>query len=434
MQPSKYHTGLLRQIQTVLGQSPSIPPQFQTLLEQVSDSYEKFDEEHKLMEAKVALRTEQLIASTSSAYSFLDSLNMGFIMCDVNPEVVLTNLAVRRMLATKSSGKNEPPSVQSYGTEWELNAIDARLQPEVQLKELIIQSLATNQPLECPEVNCGQHVLHVSIAPMVNEVSPGDKQQLGVIVLVEDITEQKILERSKDEFLSIAAHELRTPLTAIRGNTSLIRKYYSTNLANRDMVEMVDDIHESSVRLIAIVNDFLDVSALEQGKIIMNPEAFSLEEVIGDVSRELENLCQSKGLALVRDSSVAAAPLVMADKQRTKQVIYNLVGNAVKFTERGTITISTRADDDFVYTLVKDTGRGMSVESQRLLFRKFQQTGSLLTRDTTKGTGLGLYISKLIVELSGGTIGLESSELGRGSSFVFSLPRSQRNVQSKTTP
>jgi signal transduction histidine kinase len=142
--------------------------------------------------------------------------------------------------------------------------------------------------------------------------------------------------------------------------------------------------------------------------------------------RELHTLSDAKNIEMVIDQSIASAPSVTADKQRIKQVIYNLIGNAVKFTESGSITISTRTEEDLVYTVVTDTGRGMSAENQQLLFRKFQQAeNSLLTRDSTKGTGLGLFISKLIIEQSGGTIGLQTSELGKGSAFSFCLPRTK---------
>jgi signal transduction histidine kinase len=188
----------------------------------------------------------------------------------------------------------------------------------------------------------------------------------------------------------------------------------------------VDDIHSSAVRLIEIVNDFLDVSALEQGKIQMRPERFALADVAGEVLRELGSVTHAKGVKLVLDPSMESAPQILADRQRMKQVIYNLVGNANKFTANGSITLSARVSDTTVECLVTDTGTGMSEENQRLLFRKFQQAGdSLLTRDATKGTGLGLYISKLIVEKTGGRIGLVRSEPGKGSTFVFSVPRAK---------
>lgn len=425
MQPSKYHQLLLQQIRETYGDNPDIPEPLQKLLQQVSDSYGKYDIDREQLDATVRFRTEQLITSTSRAYSFLDSLNMGFIMCDVNPEVVLTNISIRRILSlgTPGADENHPPKMTD---EWTLSAIDTLLQPDIQLKDLVVNSLATNQPKECKEVNFGKRVLRLFIAPMVNEVSKGDMQQIGVVILIEDITEQKVLERSKDEFFFIASHELRTPLTAIRGSASVIKQYYGDKLPNNDVVEMIDDIHESAIRLIEIVSDFLDVSALEQGKIIMTPETLNLGELIGEVEHELKNLCDAKSIALVSDQSIPTTPIVFADKKRIKQVIINLVGNALKFTNTGSITISTRYDDNFVQVVVTDTGTGMSEENQRLLFRKFQQAGSsLLTRDSTRGTGLGLYISKLIVELSGGRIGLESSVIGKGSSFVFSLPRSK---------
>ena len=429
MQESNYNKLLLEQIQKALGGTVNIPANFQTLLQQINDSYNQFDADRKQFEAKVTQRTNQLIASTSSAYSFLDSLNMGFVMCDVNPEIVLTNLSMKHILATRTGGD----VTHAADTEWRLKTVDAILRPAIELKNLVSQSLATNKPIECKEVNFGRRVLRIFIAPMVNEVNQGNKQQIGVVMLVQDITEQKVLERSKDDFLSIASHELRTPLTAIRGNTALIKKYYGASLVDKDMAEMIDDIHDSSVRLISIVNDFLDVSALEQGKIVMHPETFALSEVVDEVVHELKQLCDDKHVSLVSDPGMSSTPTVIADRQRIKQVIYNLVGNAVKFTDKGSITISMKVDEHFVYTFVTDTGRGMSSESHSLLFRKFQQAGSsLMTRDTTKGTGLGLYISKLIVELSGGKIGLVSSEPGKGSTFSFSLPKAKTETTNYT--
>lgn len=429
MESNTYNQLLLRQINEALGDVASIPTEFQPLLQSISDYYNQFAKERTSLEAQVKLRTDQLMASTSRAYSFLDSLNMGFIMCDVSAEVVLTNQAVQSILSQKMTANNAPATPVA-NTEWTLAAIDGLLQPELQLKKLILQSLATSLPLESKETNFGKRVLHLFIAPMINELSSGEKQQIGAVILVEDITEQKILERSKDEFLSIASHELRTPLTAIRGNASLIKKYYGDRLPDKDTVEMIDDIHESAIRLIDIVNDFLDVSSLEQGKMKMNPEPFLLSDVVSSVTRELKALADSKGITLISQPDAATAPSVTADKQRIKQVIYNLIGNAVKFTDKGSIITAIHADEHFVHVTVTDTGKGMSTENQRLLFRKFQQAGdSLLSRDATKGTGLGLYISKLIIGLSGGTIGLQSSELGKGSTFTFSLPTTKLEDQ-----
>jgi len=169
---------------------------------------------------------------------------------------------------------------------------------------------------------------------------------------------------------------------------------------------MIDDIHESAIRLIDIVNDFLDASSLEQGKMQMNPEPFLPSEIIGGVVHELKAWAETKGVQLKVDESVANMPQVTADKHRIKQVLYNLIGNAVKFTDKGTVRVAATADANKVYTRVIDTGKGMSPENQGLLFRKFQQAGpNMLTRDNTNGTGLGcisqnLSLSKVRAQLS----------------------------------
>jgi signal transduction histidine kinase len=250
--------------------------------------------------------------------------------------------------------------------------------------------------------------------------------KLGSVILLEDITEAKILERSKDEFFSIASHELRTPLTSIRGNSSMMLDYYKEVFKDQQLQEMMQDIHTSAIRLIDIVNDFLDVSRLEQGKVSFSYAAVSVEKVIESTAYEMKAVINEKKIYLKVDKlTLNTLPQVWVDENRLKQVVYNLIGNAAKFTEKGGITVSAHLepDKDKVKVTVTDTGRGISQDSQQLLFHKFQQTGSsLLTRDTTRGTGLGLYISKMIVETMGGVVKLDRSDAGKGSTFSFTLP------------
>jgi signal transduction histidine kinase len=404
---------LSRQLGENYVNADELPESFRRLLLKVSETYSNFEQ-------SLAQRTQQLIASTSQAYSFLDSINKGFVMCDASGEVVLTNESFRNIFSLKTL------EGQEGGNTITIDSMNMKFSPDLEIKNLVSQCLNNRAVIEHDDVNFGKAILHLYLAPLLTSAGSDEKQMLGIVMLFEDVTEQKLLDRSKDEFLSIASHELRTPLTAIRGNSALIKKYYSGTITDKNLSEMIDDIHASSVRLIGIVNDFLDVASIEQGKIKMQPANFSLAETIGEVVRELDELCKSKGLALVKDPSVDNTPDVYADKIRIKQVIINLVGNAIKFTEQGSITISTWSDDNFVHTVVTDTGKGMEEESQKLLFRKFQQAeGNLLTRDTTKGTGLGLYISKQLIDLSGGEIGLQSSKPNEGSAFAFTLPKAK---------
>jgi len=265
----------------------------------------------------------------------------------------------------------------------------------------------------------------------------GHKETIGWVVLIEDTTEATIQERSKDEFFSIASHELRTPLTSIKGNASMIMDFYKDALKDPQLKEMVDDIHTSAERLIEIVNDFLDLSRLEQGKMSFAYVPTSLDKVIEGVTYEMKVVLNEKKIYLKTDKlTLNSLPLVWADENRLKQVIYNLIGNAAKFTDEGGISITTSLSDDktLIKVILTDTGRGMTEESQQLLFHKFQQaSSSLLTRDTTRGTGLGLYISKMIVESMGGKIALESSVVDKGSVFSFTVPVATNEQLSSTT-
>jgi signal transduction histidine kinase len=257
----------------------------------------------------------------------------------------------------------------------------------------------------------------------LSPVTSGNKA-IGCVLLVEDITEERIAARSRDEFFSIASHELRTPLTAIRGNTSIIQQYYPDVVKDPGIKDMITSIHESAVRLIDIVNDFLDASSLEQSEMKFNKTAFKCGPLIKKVIHEMAEVTQSKQVTVEFDAPAAdQLPELFADPARTTQVIYNLIGNAVKFTEHGMVTVSSELQGKAVKIRVHDTGIGISPEGQQILFHKFQQSAdSILSRDNTQGTGLGLYISKLMVERMGGSIQLEQSAPGKGSTFAFTLP------------
>jgi len=245
---------------------------------------------------------------------------------------------------------------------------------------------------------------------------------LGVAVIVEDVTEQRILERSKDEFFSIASHELRTPLTAIRGNMSMVEEYYPEVKKNKELETMIHDTHMASLRLIEIVNDFLDSSRLEQGKMEFHLEPVAIKPIVDTVCKDLAEALKSQGNELEL-KGLSELPMVQADAGRVQQIVENLLSNAIKYTNNGHITIAASVHANKLHLSVSDTGKGISPESQKLLFRKFQQaTESILTRDNTKGTGLGLYIGKLLATNMGGDIKLERTEVGKGSVFTVQLP------------
>lgn len=336
----------------------------------------------------------------------IQSLPRGFILTDVEGQILITNQLLEKILGPVKGG-------------WTLSEVQNRLTGYVEVQELFRKCISEKRSIILKDIPFVSRILNFFITPVFIEAG----KIIGTMILFEDVTEAKILERSKDEFFSIASHELRTPLTAIRGNASMILDYFSEQVKDQELREMLDDIHTSSVRLIEIVNDFLNMSRLEQGKITFHNQAFQIEELVTEVLDELAPQAKQKNLALTLVDAKKKYPAVFVDRDRTKEVLLNIIGNALKFTEKGEVKVTLAPKGNQLEVAVSDTGRGISYKNQRLLFRKFQQAGdSLYTRDTTRGTGLGLYISKLMVEGMGGKIYLVKSVEGVGSTFALTLP------------
>lgn len=337
----------------------------------------------------------------------IHNLSLGFILTDVTGNILIINPAAVNIFGNPQAPKN-------------ISDIDVMFQG---INRTYYEKCVKERMLvEVKDFLYKNKYFHIFLTPILLSTEKGE-ENIGTVILIEDITEAKIVERSKDEFFSIASHELRTPLTAIRGNTAMIGEYYADKITDKSLQDIIHDIHESSVRLIEIVNDFLDLSRLELGKITFKKDLCDIAVITRSVISECETLASERRNKIDFVQPDHPLPRVVADADRIKQVLINLIGNAMKFTNDGTITISYEQKDSMVEIAVKDTGRGISPASQSLLFRKFQQAGQdLLTRDTTKGTGLGLYISKLLIDNMGGTIRLVSSEVGKGSVFAFTLP------------
>jgi len=227
--------------------------------------------------------------------------------------------------------------------------------------------------------------------------------------------------RAKSEFLARMSHEIRTPMNAVLGMAELLRT--SKALDERQRRYAVT-IHQSGSALLGIINDILDFSKMEVGKLDLETTAFSIRDVAEDVVDTLAERAHSKGLELMCDISNKVATSVLGDAKRLRQVLINLVGNAVKFTERGEVRVAVTCSSDdllnsaFTFEVI-DTGIGIRPENCKTIFESFVQEDASTTRQYG-GTGLGLAISKQLVELMGGTIGV-SSEPGKGSRFHFSI-------------
>lgn len=276
--------------------------------------------------------------------------------------------------------------------------------------------------------------IHTDILP-----SEGTEQKgIGSVILIRDITSEKEIDRMKTDFISTVSHELRTPLTSVRGFTEIIKKNLEENIfshisrQDNSVDKTIDRIRNNldiilseGERLTALINDVLDISKLEAGKVAWKMEPLHISEIIDRAWLSISSLFDHKKLHFEKELE-PSLPQIFGDRDRLMQVIINLLSNAVKFTESGSVKCTARKMNGNIVVSVVDTGIGIADSSKKQLFEKFMQAGNTLT-DRPRGTGLGLSICKQIVEHHGGTIWVKS-EPGKGSTFSFSIPVASKNI------
>jgi signal transduction histidine kinase len=229
----------------------------------------------------------------------------------------------------------------------------------------------------------------------------------------------EIAGKHKSEFLANMSHELRTPLNAIIGFSEvLLEKMFGE--MNEKQEDYLKDIHSSGQHLLSLINDILDLAKVEAGRMELNLTTFDLPAAIDNALTLIRERALRHNIALAAEVDPQLGEL-NADERKLKQILLNLLSNAVKFTpEGGKIKVGARLAGDMVEIAVTDTGVGIALKDQTIVFEEFKQVGTDYTRKA-EGTGLGLALTRKFVELHGGTIRVES-ELGKGSTFAFTLP------------
>jgi len=271
-------------------------------------------------------------------------------------------------------------------------------------------------------------VFQVNCSPVLAE----SKDAYGVLVSFEDVTEleaskraAEAANRAKSDFLANMSHEIRTPMNAILGFTDWLRRGQAEN--KEQEMEYLSTIHTSGTHLLELINDVLDLSKIEAGKMVITHDLRSPFKVIEDVRRILDVRAKDKGIKLNVEFQTDLPRMIHSDDVRLRQVLTNLVGNAIKFTGKGGVKIVARMSEEqgpegsrsMMDFEIQDSGIGMNEEQMAKIFTPFVQADTSVTRKFG-GTGLGLTISKRIVESLGGVIGVDS-ELNRGSVFSFSI-------------
>lgn len=380
--------------------------------------------------ADLAAKTTEQEDTLSYLSAIINNMPDGLLVTNAQARVTLANPALGRMYGIKET--------ELHGKDCQ-DVSNDNLAP---LFEMICSKLEHPVSVQV-ELDGGRTGSAVAAAISKKQLATGKPDEfIGNLVIVRDVTSEKEIERMKDDFLSTVSHELRTPLTSVLGFTKVIRKKLEdvvfpqlptgdakTGRTVQQINENIGIIISEGERLTALINDVLDLSKMEAGKIEWKRESAPIPDILEQAIAATASLFETKGIVIINDIA-AELPCVSCDRDRIVQVVINLLSNALKFTDTGSVTVSARrsfADDcsvecgqDCIKVLIADTGIGISEKDQKNVFEKFKQVGDTLT-DRPKGTGLGLPICKQIVEYHGGKIWVESRP-GNGSVFSFILP------------
>lgn len=344
--------------------------------------------------------------------SLINSMGDGVIAIDEKTKIVLYNGAALNILDINSSMTNK--YIKNV-----LKLLDKNNQ-ELDLSELILQTKTSQSSrdwkLQYPD---GDTVsLYVSIAPV--RLGYGVRGTRGYVILFRDITREKSLEEERDEFISVVSHELRTPIAIAEGNISNAEFIFEkSGIKNEDIKEALKQSHDQIVFLAGMMNDLATLSRAERGKLAVEVEPINAHDMITELLGLYGRDAESKGLEL----KIAADPkleVLHSSRLYVREILQNFVTNAIKYTEKGSVTIGAKNKKNGVQFFVEDTGIGIGKGDQEKVFDKFFRSEDFRTRQNN-GTGLGLYVTLKLARLIHAEMDLES-ELNKGSTFYIFIP------------
>jgi signal transduction histidine kinase len=343
--------------------------------------------------------------------SLINSMADAVIAVDENCKVVLYNGAALNILDVNSIRSGT-------GIHTLLKPIDADNQP-VDVRDMIVAAKVptTNRDLRLTYSDGSIINLYISIAPV--HLGYGEAGQKGHVILLRDITREKSLEEERDEFISVVSHELRTPIAIAEGNISnaefIVNKTGDINAVKKALKEA----HNQVLFLADMINDLSTLSRAERGVLVIEPEPINVHDLLKELESNYQPQAAAKHLTLKIDLD-PQLELLASSKLYVREVLQNFITNAIKYTERGSVTIAAYAAHKGVRFVITDTGIGISKSDQDKVFDKFFRSEDYRTRESS-GTGLGLYVTAKLARLLHATISLES-ELNHGSAFTIIVP------------
>lgn len=382
------------------------------------DESQQLAEAFNRMTARLKSMVEELELVNEKSQALLQSIVEGVMALDDKNKIILFNKA-----AVKITGwEQEDVLNKPYRDFLRFEDKDGNFFP---LESCFRPRETSSPPLQLERLKTqsktGKTIyLDLNAAP-IRVATPEQERVKGCIITFHDVTREKEMEEMKLDFVSMAAHELRTPLTALRGYISVFTNEYIDEM-NEEQKVFLRRMDISALQLLALMENLLSVARIERHAVELKRKPLAWELFVAKIVSGFVERAKEKGLKLKFTPSKTPLPPVKADSLRITEVLNNLLANAVTYTQKGRIEVYFEVDEkqQYVITHIKDTGRGIPKEALPNLFTKFYRVSGVL-EEGSKGTGLGLYISKTIVELHKGKIWVEST-LGKGSTFSFSIP------------
>ncbi len=360
------------------------------------------------MAKEIKIRTQELSEGLGRLKSLVESVRLGVIMVDLSLNIILANSAAKRILG-KSPSQNLT-----------FKHLSEKIKGSIDISQALSFYVKNGKSLNIQEAVIGERYFRFFMSPVRDVV---DKIFIGAVVIIEDITEEKRLDKMRTEIVSITSHQLRTPSTIIKGNLDMLLDGDIGGITP-EQKDVLNDVYMGNERMIRLINDLMDAAKIEEGKFKLTIETARLEDVVADVIEEMLPLAKSKKVELLYKKPAENLPEIKINVSRIKQVLQNLIVNAIQYSaidDKGMVEVEISNEGRFLRFSVKDNGLGIPEDEQPKLFERFFRGSNITKLDPGGGSGLGLYIARAIIEQGGGKISFVSEE-NKGTIFNVTFP------------